>query len=81
MPKQNDELQMTIKEYCKRNDEKFILLSFDFAAEFTCWIEDEKVYMEEYGEGAFELIHIKTIDDYKKLYKLLTGNKMINDNL
>ena len=64
---------MTIKEYWQINKKEFCLLSFTFAEEFECWINEGKVYVEEYGEGSFELKHIKTLDEYKLLCKLLTG--------
>ena len=71
---------MTIEEYWQINKKGFSLLIFGFAEEFNCWIHGGKVWIEEYGEGAFELKHIKTIDDYKILHKLLTGQDiMINE--
>ena len=72
---------MTIKEYwAKNNKGSIFILCFDFAEEFSCWIQGEGVWMEEYGEGAYELKHIKTIDQYKELHKLLTGEELkIND--
>ena len=69
---------MTIKKYWDNNSlGKRHLLEFEFAEEFSCWIYDGKVYMEEYSEGEYELVHIKTIRDYQKLHKLLTWHKLV----
>ena len=69
---------MKIKEYWKDNKgDNRTLLEFEFAEVFNCWIWDGgTVWIEEYSEGEYELEHIKTIDQYKQLHKLLTGNDL-----
>jgi hypothetical protein len=49
--------------------------SFSFAEVFHARIEKGVVYLEEYGEGAFPLPHIKTEKQYLELYETLTGKK------
>lgn len=69
---------MTIQEYWDKN-KKYSpsgLLDFEFSEEFGCWIQHGKVWMQEYHECEFELKHIKTIEDYKLLFKLLVGEDM-----
>lgn len=48
---------------------------FTFAEEFTSTVRNGIVYLEEYGEGEFPLIHIKTEEQYLILYEILTGEK------
>ena len=68
---------MTIQEYWEENNNgEPSILYFEFAEEFTCCIRSEGATMEEYGEGEFVLEHIKTIEQYKELHKLLTGEEL-----
>lgn len=53
---------------------------FTFATEFTAIVENGVVYLEEYGEGAFPLPHIKTEEQYLALYEILTGEKRVLAN-
>lgn len=46
---------------------------FTFAEEFTSIVINGVVYLEEYAEGQFPLIHIKTEEQYLILYEILTG--------
>ena len=68
---------MTVKEYWKKNkpekERAYGIEDFEFAEEFTCWINYGKVWIEEYFEGAFTLEHIKTMEQFYQLKKLLTG--------
>lgn len=50
---------------------------FTFATEFNAMVEKGIVYLEQYGEGAFPLEHIKTEEQYLKLYEILTGEKRV----
>jgi hypothetical protein len=50
---------------------------FTFATEFNAMVEKGIVYLEEYAEGAFPLEHIKTEEQYLKLYEILTGEKRV----
>ena len=52
----------------KYNDTKF-----KFADEFTCSVRHGIVYVEEYNEGEFPLLHIKCEADYLVLFGILTG--------
>ena len=49
-------------------------MSFEFAEQFTCYIESTGVWIEEYYEGSFCLDHIKTREQLVQLYEILTGN-------
>jgi hypothetical protein len=55
--------------------EKYEGETFTFAEEFTSFIKNGVVYLEEYGEGKFPLHHIKTEEQYLILYEILTGEK------
>jgi len=55
--------------------EKLNEIGFMFGDNFSCDVIDGKVFIEQYGEGSEELEHIKTKDDYIKLYEILTGDK------
>lgn len=50
---------------------------FTFANEFTAKVENGIVYLEQYSEGSFPLIHIKTEEQYLALYEILTGVKRV----
>jgi hypothetical protein len=50
---------------------------FTFAEEFTSIVRNGVVYLEEYGEGEFPLLHIKTEEQYLILYEILTGEKRV----
>ena len=50
---------------------------FTFAEEFTSIVRNGIVYLEEYGEGEFPLLHIKTAKQYLALYEYLTGKKRV----
>ena len=50
---------------------------FNFAEVFTATVRNGVVYLEEYSEGAFPLIHIKTEEQYLILHELLTGEKRL----
>jgi hypothetical protein len=55
---------------------KYFGRSFKFAEQFTCYIEKDGVWIEEYSEGAFCLDHIKTEKQLIQLYEILTGLKI-----
>ena len=50
---------------------------FTFAEVFTATVRNGVVYLEEYSEGAFPLIHIKTEEQYLIFHELLTGEKRL----
>ena len=61
------------EEWFKQNN---IFHSFEFAEVFTCYFFDGSVWIEEYGEGMYELKHIKYVHQYQNLYKLLTNEEL-----
>jgi hypothetical protein len=54
---------------------KYFGKSFEFAEQFTCYISEEGVWIEEYYEGQFCLKHIKTEKQLIQLYEILTGQE------
>ncbi len=53
--------------------EKFNGKWFEFAEVFTCRVDKGVVWIEEYSEGEFSLMHIKTEHQFIQLYEILTG--------
>lgn len=53
--------------------QKYYGKSFQFAEVFTCYIDPEGVFIEQYGEGRCCLKHIKTEQQLKDLHRVLTG--------
>ena len=48
---------------------------FEFAEVFSCRVDKGVVWIEEYSEGEFSLLHIKTEKQFIQLYEILTGQK------
>ena len=70
---------MNIKNIHTKEDKSNIEISkyngnwFSFAGEFTCWVREGIVYIEEYAEGEFPLTYICKEEQLKMLYEILTG--------
>ena len=61
--------------------DKFNGKHFYFAEEFTCRVKENTIWLEQYGEGEFQLPHIETELKFIQLYEILTGLKFSSDKL
>ena len=79
---------MTIQEYWDKNknsewhtgigkDEKMLWFAVG-KYDFICWIDEGVVWISGHDESIkYQLKHIKTIDQYKQLCKLLLGEELL----